>query len=113
MLRFRPIPRGDLAGQKKRPPTQAASPMRDVTIAMLLTLDRISAERRILFANFERRLVVSAFVLFVYCFEAVPSLNGNALWRRACDCSHRFRSGSCGSAYDDKFSAGRFDGGLS
>jgi hypothetical protein len=48
---------------------------------ILLTLDGISAERRIFFADLERRLVVRAVVPLVHCFEAIPDLNSDTLWR--------------------------------
>ena len=87
--------------------------MRGVTTAMLLTLDRISAERRILLADFERFLVLFALVPFIKCLEAFPNLNGHTFWRRPFNCIYRFCSGSCGPSYEQEFCASRFDGGLS
>ena len=53
----------------------------EMATVILLALNGISAERRILFADFERRLVVRAVVPLVHCFEAIPDLNSDTLWR--------------------------------
>src|SRR5436190_16366606 len=98
--------------QERRPPTEAASITRDTALVLLLTFNGISAERRILFANFERFLIGGALVPGIHCVEAVPSLNRNALWRRACECSYRFCPGCRSSPYEAKACAGRFDGCL-
>src|SRR6267143_7179830 len=93
------------------PPVQTAPACPRTVI--LLTLNGISAERRIIFADFERRLVVRAVVPLVHCFEAIPDLNSDTLWRSPCNCSDRFRSGSGGSSDEEKASTSRSDRGLS
>jgi hypothetical protein len=79
----------------------------------LLTLDRKSAERCILFADFERCLIVCAIVPSLQRFVAVPSLNSNPLWRRTLQCRHWLSSHSRHSTYRYEATAGRFDGRLS
>ena len=57
-------------------------------------------------------MIVCAFVPSIYCVHAVPDLDRKPLWRCTCHGSDWFRSHSCGSSYDDKATASRFDGGL-
>src|SRR4030095_9853588 len=68
------------AGPKRGPPSAAVA-TRDGGPAVLLALDGISAERRVLFANLERRLIVRTVVPLVHCFEAFPSLDRHSLRR--------------------------------
>ena len=77
------------------------------------TLNSKSAERRILFADFERCLIVCAIEPSLQRFVAVPNLNRNSLWRRTLHCRHRLSSQSRHSSYSYEATAGRFDDRLS
>lgn len=75
----------------------------------LLTLNGVSG---ILFANFQRFLVLGALVPSVHRFEAIPNLNCDTLWRSASHCRDRFCSGTCSPSDEEKASTSRFDGRL-
>ena len=77
------------------------------------TLNSKSAERRILFADFERCLIVCAIEPSLQRFVAVPNLNSNSLWRRTLHCRYRLSSHSRHSSYGYEATASRFDGRLS
>ena len=57
----------------------------------LLTFDRVPAERGVLFADYQRLLIVLANVPSLQSIEAIPLLDRDALWRRAIECFNRFR----------------------
>src|SRR4029453_14430311 len=99
---------------RRAPRTRARSRNRTVALprsiadggpAVLLALDGVSAERRVLFANLERRLIVRTVVPLVHRFEAFPSLDRYSLRRCARNCGHWLRSGSWGPPDGDE--AGR------
>src|SRR5437868_9013631 len=71
------------------------------------------AEGGILFADFERCLIVFAIEPSLQCVQAVPSLNGNSLRRCTLQSGHRLSSKSRYSSYSYKATAGRFDDRLS
>src|SRR5262245_27650823 len=97
---------------KQRGPAPSWAALACLSLKRLLTLDRKPAERRILFADFERCLVVCAIVPSLERVVAVPSLNGTSLRRRT-QCRHRLSSHSRHSSYGYEATAGRFDGRLS
>jgi hypothetical protein len=83
----------------------AASLTRELAQGLLQTLDGISAERRVLFADLERRLVLIALVSGIDCIQAFPSLDRHAFRRRARNRIHGFRSGSRGTPDQNKAAA--------
>jgi hypothetical protein len=83
------------------------------SLLLRYTFNSKSAERRILFADFERCLIVCAIEPSLQRFVAVPNLNSNSLWRRTLHCRHRLSSHSRHSSYSYEATTCRFDGRLS
>src|SRR4029450_7345617 len=73
------------------------------------TLDRISAEGRILLTDLQRRLIVGAVVPRFQLIHAVPSLNGDTFWWCPINRSDRFCTHSSGSRDGNEFAACSLD----
>src|SRR3982751_4975936 len=71
---------------------EAKRPPRDgLRAKLMLAFDRVPAERGVLFADYQRLLIVLAIVPSLQSIEAIPLLNRDALWRRAIECFDRLR----------------------
>src|SRR5262249_17931000 len=94
----------------------SAPPVRGLTCGSLydlLPFDRKSAERRILFADFERSLIVRAIEPRLQCVVAAPILKSNPFGRCAFQRPHWLTPPSRQSSYSYEATAGCFDNRLS